>query len=229
MTWADKILTYMGELGYPNLVLPDDIGVMNPYVDSDSIKAIAKQFYKKYYDDNSPRHLILGINPGRLGAGATGLPFTDTKRLEAFCDIKVKGLHTHEPSSVYVYDVIMAMGGPEVFYKDFYISSVFPLGFTKLNNGKEINYNYYDSKALEVAITPYALAHIRDQIAMGCVQDRVFCLGTGKNYKYLKSLNDQHSLFGEVVPLEHPRYIMQYKLKLKENYILAYMNALGNV
>jgi hypothetical protein len=89
----------------------------------------------------------LGINPGRFGAGVTGIPFTDTKRLEEKCWLTIEGLTTYEPSSVFVYDVIEAYGGVEKFYSDYYISSVCPLGFVKFNEkGKEINYNYYDSR-----------------------------------------------------------------------------------
>jgi hypothetical protein len=66
-----------------------------------------------------------------LGAGATGIPFTDTKRLESDCaESKTPDIATHEPSSVFVYEMIKAYGGPKNFYgNDFYISSVSPLGF----------------------------------------------------------------------------------------------------
>src|SRR5690606_32849252 len=117
---------------------------------------VAKKFYSKYYNDNDRRSLILGINPGRLGAGATGIPFTDTKRLSDECGIHPIGMHTHEPSSVFVYDMIDAYGGVEMFYRNFYISSVCPLGCVAVKQGKELNYNYYDSKSLERSIPPFA-------------------------------------------------------------------------
>ena len=110
-------------------------------------------FTKNIYNDYRTRHLILGINPGRFGAGVTGIPFTDTKRLNDPCGIAYSGKVTHEPSSVFVYEVIEAYGGVHEFYNDFYINSVFPLGFTISDgSGKEKNFNYYDNKELIAAI-----------------------------------------------------------------------------
>ena len=103
--------------------LPDSIQVMNPFKDENAllINKLTSLFYNKYYNDNNSRKLILGINPGRLGAGLTGIPFTDTKRLSAECGIRTDEISSHEPSSVFVYEVINAYGGPKRFYKDFFI------------------------------------------------------------------------------------------------------------
>ena len=49
-----------------------------------------------------------------------------------------------ELSSVFMYEMINAYGGAELFYKRFYITAVSPLGFVK--NGR--NLNYYDDKIL---------------------------------------------------------------------------------
>ena len=45
-------------------------------------------FYQKYYTDSQPRNFMFGINPGRFGAGITGVPFTDPVRLETECGIQ---------------------------------------------------------------------------------------------------------------------------------------------
>lgn len=78
-TFADKIIEFNKFLHFEGL-LPDGIRIMNPFRDNYIFK-VSSSFYRKYYNDNKPRHLILGINPGRFGAGFTGVPFTDTKRL----------------------------------------------------------------------------------------------------------------------------------------------------
>jgi len=49
---------------------------MNPFRENPEALIVSGKFYKKYYNDNNPRFLILGINPGRFGAGVTGIPFT---------------------------------------------------------------------------------------------------------------------------------------------------------
>lgn len=227
-TFADKIIEFNKSLYFDGW-LPEGIRVMNPFRDS-YILQVSSSFYKKYYNDNNPRHLILGINPGRFGAGFTGIPFTDTKRLTGECGLKYSGRQTHEPSSVFVYEVIKEFGGPVSFYSNFYITSVCPLGFTHSSpNGKEINYNYYDSIKLTNAVLDFIVESIRSQIEFGIAVDVCFCLGTGKNEKFLRALNERHGFFNKIIALEHPRYVMQYKSRSKQEYIGKYLNAFSQV
>ncbi len=225
-TFADRVIDFNRHL-HLDVELPDNIRVMNPFRENPQAMKVSSAFYKKYYNDHNSRHLILGINPGRFGAGVTGVPFTDTKRMEEACSIQVQGMQTHEPSSVFIYEVIEAYGGVEKFYSHFYINSPSPLGFVKVNPGtREVNYNYYDSKQLELLLQDFITGSIRAHISMGIITDVAFCLGTGKNYTYLKQLNDRHQFFDHLVPLEHPRYIMQYKSKEKPGYLEKYIRAL---
>lgn len=225
---AETILSFFEHINYTGL-LPDGIEIMNPYRESQDIRQICSEFYHKFYHDANPRTLILGINPGRLGAGSTGLPFTDTKRLNDICKIPYHKFTTHEPSSVFIYEMIQAYGGTELFYKKFYINSVCPLGFIKNQNSKVINYNYYDSKELESKMLDFIIDNIKKQIEICGSNDVCFCLGTGKNYAFLHKLNEKHHFFGKVIPLEHPRYIMQYKTKEKQRYIDDYISKLGQL
>ncbi|WP_113922703.1 uracil-DNA glycosylase family protein [Cognataquiflexum aquatile] len=223
-TFADKIISFNYLLEF-NGDLPKDIGIMNPFRENPSIMSTSSAFYKKYYNDNYTRHMILGINPGRFGAGLTGIPFTDPKRLISNCGIDYVGNLAHEPSSVYVYEVINEFGGEEEFYRKFYINSVCPLGFTSGKKGKEVNYNYYDSKELTDSVFTFILESIKNQIAFGINTEICYCLGTGKNEKFLIDINNQFGFFKKIIGLEHPRYIMQYKSKNKETYISKYLNA----
>lgn len=223
-TFADRIISFNKNLKFEGK-LPRGVQVMNPYQDKQALK-ISSIFYKKFYGDNNERFLILGINPGRFGAGYTGVPFTDTKRLTNDCGIEFEGNITHEPSSVFVYDVAKAMGGPKEFYKDFFIQSICPLGFTIRNKkGRDVNYNYYDDKKLQKAAMPFIIESIYKTLKLGVSHDIVFCFGAGKNLKFIQNLNEEHHLFKEIIPLEHPRFIMQYKSKFKEEYINKYVNS----
>lgn len=227
MFLSHHINTFLNDLEFTG-TLPAGIGIMNPYRESAEVMKITTQFYDRFYSDNNPRYLILGINPGRFGAGLTGIPFTDPKRLIAYCGIPYQGPMAHEPSSVFVYDMITAFGGVEKFYGRFYINSLSPLGFTSIGkNGKEINYNYYDSKQLMESAYDFIIDNVRKQIALGVVTDICYCFGTGKNEQFLRKINDRYGFFNQIIPLEHPRYIMQYKLKRKEEYIRKYLEAFG--
>lgn len=228
-TFADRAIGFNSALNFQGK-LPSGISIMNPFRENEQIIPVSSAFYRKYYHDNRPRHLILGINPGRFGAGVTGIPFTDTKRLADPCGIPYAGKVTHEPSSVFVYEVIEAYGGPEAFYGDFYINSVFPLGFTiSGGSGKVTNFNYYDSRELTEAIYDYSVENIGKLIRLGIQTDICYCFGTGKNEKFIRSLNQKFGFFGEIIALEHPRFVMQYKSKNKQDYIAKYIREFGRI
>jgi len=230
MNFADRVIQFNKQLTYTGEPLPKGIRIMNPFREYDNVMGIVDTFYRKYYSDNNSRHIILGINPGRFGGGLTGIPFTDPKRLVSECHIPYAGKISHEPSSVFIYEMINAYGGPEIFYKDFYINSPCPLGFTSIDTkGKETNYNYYDSKELTEAVYPFMIENIRKQIDFGIKTDICFCFGTGKNEKFLRKLNDEHQFFGRLIALEHPRFIMQYKSASKQFYIDKYLTAFKSV
>lgn len=225
MTFGEKVIQFNSNLDF-NYKLPKNIRVMNPFKENKDALKVSSQFYRKFYDDNGARRLILGINPGRFGAGVTGIPFTDTKRLGTKCGLQIDGVTTHEPSSVFVYEVIEQFGGVKKFYNQFYINSVSPLGFVKTNErGKEVNYNYYDSKELQETVKPFIIESLKLQIDFGIDRDICYSFGSGKNLKLLTELNKKYEFFGEIIPLEHPRYIMQYKLKEKQFYIDKYIIA----
>jgi len=230
MTWANKITKFIKELSYTGAPLPPGIRIMNPYREFEGTMDIAGSFYNKYYNDTKPRSIILGINPGRFGAGVTGIPFTDTKRLISECNIAYNGKPTHEPSSVFVYEMIHAFGGVEAFYKKLYINSVCPLGFTqKTKDGKEKNYNYYDSKELMMSVKDFIIDNIQQQIGLGVRTDTCFCFGTGKNENYIRKLNEEHRFFKKIIALEHPRFIMQYKSANKQFYIDKYITSFESI
>jgi hypothetical protein len=224
-TFAEKVNQFNKELDFTG-TLPDGIRVMNPFRENPEILPVSSLFYEKFYNDSEPRKLILGINPGRLGAGATGIPFTDTKRLAAICNIKMESVKTHEPSSVFIYDLIEKYGGAELFYKHFFINSICPLGFIKLNErGKYVNYNYYDDEKLFLAVKPFIIQSLRKQIGFGT--DTSVCLVLGKkNAGYLDLINKEEKLFHSIVAFDHPRFIEQYKSKSREKYLEVYLEKL---
>jgi len=123
--------------------------------------------------------------------------------------------------------MISEYGGTEKFYGDFFINSPCPLGFTSNKNGKELNYNYYDSPALMTAVKGFMIDSIKELIKLGIRTDSCVCLGTGRNEKILNKLNNEYQFFGKIIPLEHPRYIMQYKSKSMDEYIKKYIDALN--
>jgi hypothetical protein len=219
---ADKILAFFKSLDIP-VQLPAGVSILNPYHDAYTFQ-LCTAFYKTYYADNNTRKLILGINPGRFGAGLTGIPFTDPVKLEEKCGIPNTLNKKPELSADFIYQVIDAYGGPERFYSEFYITSISPLGFVK--DGK--NLNYYDQKDLESALHDFIIQCLTSQLKFGIDTQTCYCLGEGKNYEFLMKLNNQYRFFESILPLAHPRFIMQYKRKKINTYINDYLVKLSS-
>jgi hypothetical protein len=204
--------------------LPGDIEVMNPY-SQPYVREVSVQFFNTYFPDSNNRILILGINPGRFGAGVTGITFTDPIRLEKECGIQNKFRKRQEVSSVFIYDMIRNFGGPSMFYSHFMLSAISPLGFTR--SGKNIN--YYDTRELTLALNDFIIETLKQQISIAGFSEKVICLGEGRNYEYLDKLNHQYHFFNEVISLPHPRWIMQYRYHERMNYINEYVRILKDL
>ena len=218
ISFADHALRFNQQLSFEG-ALPDGIKMMNPF-ESKKVQEITQQFYRKYYQDNNHRHIILGINPGRHGAGLTGIPFTDSKRLEQACGIDPQDIRTHELSSVYIYELIDAYGGCNQFYKDFYINSPCPLGLLTLNSkGKWVNCNYFDSKAILSCTQSFIEQSMLRLLGFPIYCQSAVVLGRGKNLETLNKLNEIYGWFNELIGVEHPRFVMQYRSKQKSDYI----------
>lgn len=207
----------------PDLDLPDGISIINPY-QKQEVRSVVNSFCSRFYHDSSERILILGINPGRFGAGVTGIPFTDPIALENYCNIPNSFPKKHELSSRFIYVMINALGGAEKFYSKFLLSAVCPLGF--LNGNK--NYNYYDSPVLFNSVSGFVKKSLKQQALLNIHKTTVVSLGK-KNASFLEALNREIKLFKSVITLEHPRFIMQYRLKSMHRYVDEYYKVLSGI
>ena len=218
-TWAHQLYRYYCSL-QPQQNLPHSIQWLYPQQEPE-VRKVVKSFLQKYFNDTGKRSLLLGINPGRLGAGITGVNFTAARQLTEECGIPHPFGKGSELSAEFIYAMITAYGGPVKFYSRFFIGSVCPLGFVK--NGKNIN--YYDDKELLRAVEPFIVDSIQKQCDLGFDKRNCFCIGGEKNYKYLHALNLKYGWFDEITPLPHPRFIMQYRRKQVAAYIQLYLDA----
>ncbi len=210
---------------YLRLKLPDDlpsgVEILNPYQELQTRK-IVDRFFSKYYDDQHPRVLLIGINPGRFGGGVTGIGFTDPVNLEKHCGIPNDLEKKAELSSEFMYQMIEAIGGAKLFFRRFFFSSVSPLGFTKGG----VNLNYYDIPELKNSLEPFMAEALQRQIELGGSAEVAFSIGMGQNVKYLHYLNTKYGLFKTIEALPHPRWVMQYRRKAKDRYIEEYKEKL---
>jgi len=217
--FSKKVIQFYKSLQTPQY-LPDQVTVMNPY-DSEVTFSVVNKFFNKFYSDNNKRIFIVGINPGRFGGGVTGVAFTDPVNLELKCGIKNNLDKKQELSSQFVYKLIDEFGGVEKFYSKFFISALYPLALIK--DGK--NYNYYDSQKIYKSLKPQILKTFQQQIDFGANDKCVISFGK-KNADYLKEINDELKFFKEIIIFDHPRFIMQYRLKKLDEYLTDYTKIL---
>lgn len=246
---AEKLISFYRTMR-PPAGLPKNIEVLYPQKEP-QVMDIVEKFFRKYFNDDRPRSLMLGINPGRFGAGMTGVNFTAPKQLKEYCGIDHHFKNSSELSAEFIYEMILAYGGVNKFYGEWFIGSVCPLGFvgqptpttikkagrtsSPSEGGDEAtevlkrigkNLNYYDEKKLLEAVKPFIIECICKQVAMGFKTNKCICIGGEKNFKFLSALNNEHKWFGEIIPLPHPRFILQYRRKQKDKFIHQYLSAL---
>lgn len=217
-TFANNILQLNESLSKVLLELPDGFRIINPFNGpyKAQIKQITMAFYKKYYNNNNKRRLILGSSPARRGTAITGVPFEDAQHLQEETGILIDNFYINKSSSNFLYEVIEKYGGSQKFYNDFYMNFVCPLGIVRTNSkGNEVNCNYYDSKRLKSALYSFIVNSIQTQVSFNIDSTVCYCIGSGENYTFLSKINEKYKFFETIIPLEHPRFIMQYNSKKK--------------
>lgn len=219
-TWAQFLQQYYQHLAPPG-PLPHGIEWLYPQQHTE-VNQTARRFFSRYFSDSGIRILMLGINPGRFGAGVTGVNFTAPRQLTQHCGIEHTFRDQSELSAEFIYEMIQAYGGPDPFYRDVFIGSVCPLGFVQ--GGK--NLNYYDDKALLQTVEPFIVDSIRQVVDFRVHRKRCICIGGEKNFKHLSRWNEQQGWFAEIIPVPHPRFVMQYRRRQKQQFIDQYLQAI---
>ena len=220
MTFSKQILDFYFSLP-KDTPLPNGVETIYPF-DNTETRRVMQTFFDKYYEDEKPRTYLVGINPGRLGSGITGIGFADAYHLDKYCNIPNNFDKRVEISAAFMFEVIEAYGGVEKFYKDFFFTTVMPLGLLKESK----NYNYYDDLETQNALEPFITKTLLEQMAIPQAKPNIICVGQGKNLKYLKAFNDKHHCFESIEVVPHPRWVMQYRRKEKQKYIDVYLDVL---
>lgn len=229
-TVAQEILEFNDNLGRVSLEVLKGFNLINAFngVNKDTVKRVLHKFYTKYYNDTDKRFMILGSSPARRGTALTGVPFEDVNHLQKDTGISLDAFGANKRSSSFLYEVMEEYGGRQNFYKQFYMSFVCPLGIENINlKGNWVNCNYYENAALKKCLHPFIVDSLRRQIDFNIDTSVCFCIGSGENFKFLSNINNEHHFFDAIVPLEHPRFIMQYNSNRKEEFIQKYVNTLS--
>jgi len=121
------------ESGKMNALLKgSDVSILDIFLDN---WGVVTQFKQQFYKDGFPKTVLCGINPGRLGAGKTGIPFIDFASLSQM--VRSVNCDESERSAKFFFDVVQEIG-IEKFYRNFYVTNISWVGYT--NNNKNVNY-----------------------------------------------------------------------------------------
>lgn len=184
--------------------MTDEVALLSPVSDERRQRAMAA-FCDKFYGDNQSRVFWLGINPSRIRNTSSGVPYTDGYALETHCGIHNEFSQRRELTADFFYRFIESFGGAKNFYSRHYAGAAFPLSILK----KDKYCNYYD-KDLPCELVDSIPLQVQVQAEIGNLGVLII-IGSGKNAEILTKLNEELSIFREVLVVEHPRYIMQYK------------------
>jgi hypothetical protein len=132
---------YLNDHAFLRLLGEHDIGVLSDFVSEDRV---IDDFWDTYYGAGVPRVVVCGLNPGRFGAGQTGIPFMDFASLGQLLPGIAR--QDHERSAGFFFEVVSAFG-VTAFYRTFYVTNVSAVGFVR--SGRNLNYPDLPAPALE--------------------------------------------------------------------------------
>lgn len=100
-------------------------------------------FNNRYYGTGIPKIVLCGINPGRLGAGKTGIPFIDFESLSR----RLPGVSSRTDSerSAQFFSQIVDHFGAVNFYASLYVTNISFVGYAK--NSKNVNFDMLPTNA----------------------------------------------------------------------------------
>jgi hypothetical protein len=125
-------------------------------------------------------------------------------------------------SAEFISRVIEAYGGPGAFYSDVFMTALSPLGF--IRNG--VNINFYDDAELEMMMSPQIITWMKRTFDAGVRRDTTILLGSGKLRTFMERNVREHVGVRDVIYLDHPRFIMQYRRSQVSQYVSLYVETI---
>lgn len=143
-----------------------NIHILKGFIEQiDTVRAFYKQYYPESEQERS-KLVLCGINPGRKGAGKTGVPFLDFKSLSQL--LPNINYRDEEQSAQFIYKLISHIGAKK-FFDNIYLTNISWLGFVGLKDGRRINVNYYELDEEEQEIFTLGFIHEMDILKPYCI------------------------------------------------------------
>lgn len=211
---------YLDDDGFKKEVEGANIQLLDCERELDMKMNCMETFWNKFYGPHVPKVVICGINPGRFGAGLTGIPFLDYRSLsEIGFNMDKKD---SEQSSEFFFEVFKKIG-TERFFKSFYVTNFSSVGYSK--NGRNINYYDLPDKAKKTVYANFSTE-------MKSVNPtHIISLGVSVQYS-VRELVKSEAIAKDVdhsLRLAHPSWVMTYRRKNKDMWVDKYVNELERI
>jgi len=202
---------YINDHAFLRLIGEHEIRILSDFILN---KVGIETFCHQYYGSAVPRVVLCGINPGRHGAGKTGIPFVDYKSLSQL----ISGVDRQDSeSSAKFFFQVMRRFGVNNFSHSFYVTNVASVGF--MRDGKNLNYNELPKSALKMVERNFLQE-------MEIVQPtHVISLGEVVQQTVRKLLPASVDCS---MRLPHPSWITTYRGKEMDKWVMWYLAVLEN-
>lgn len=202
---------------YSELLQSNNVRILSEFLDN---KKNIIEFHKKYIQPNRPEIVICGVNPGRFGAGLTGIPFIDFDSLSKMLP-RIKYFDS-EKSAKFFFSVVQAFG-IEQFYQKFHVTNISWYGFSMID--KEKNVNYYN---LPVDVQKHLFEKFVEE--MNFINPKIIIPLSKDVQNQLLILKSNEQIKAEITPnLNHPSWVMTYKRNEVELWKEKYIHLLKNI
>ena len=185
----------------------EKISILNGFIENSEL---VRRYNREFYISKTPRIVFCGINPGRNGAGKTGIPFIDYNGASQL--LSDNDQNDKEASAQFILSVITEIGKEE-FHNTVYMTNLSWFGFKQ---GKK-NLNYYKLPSpLKSTFTDSFLEE------MDIVQPKLIIPLSKEVEKALKQMKKEGRLIYPLsTRLPHPYYcsIGENANKYKDDYI----------
>ena len=202
---------YLQDEAFASLLRQRNITILREFL---PYRPIAEQFWQQYVPEPLPQTVIVGLNPGRMGAGLTGVPLLDFRSLTNLLPDARLPRNDTEPSANFFHRVAQHIGA-EKFYRQFYVSNVSAVGYLRDNK----NCNYHD---LPDAAQQIVEQRFRDEMAV-VAPKRIIALGREVEAT-VQRLYDDGAI--RISHLPHPSWIMTYRLREAQSWVRRYTQML---
>lgn len=195
---------------FSSTLAQNDIVVLDDFLNN---KDNIEKYYDKYVDFDSDKIVLCGLNPGRFGAGLTGVPFIDFKSLSKMLSNIKKD--DGESSAQFFFELVKKFG-IEKFYKICYVTNISKFGYSKKSSAKNVNYPKLPNSAQDWLFKRF----IEE---MNLIKPKVIIPLSDDVAKTLKVLTQAQQLDYKIAPkLNHPAWVMTYKKKDKNLWLQKY-------